>query len=90
MMTTAKVIEWTDGDCADVFEDEHGFKWKYVVDAMDGTIAVQSDDSAGVFRWEQHSKDTGHIGYSSNGDTYDVGNPAEFIVIDDVWERNDA
>jgi hypothetical protein len=88
----AKVIGWTDSGAAERFEDEHGNHWVYYADAMGGTIAVNACDDmgnltggAGVFVWEPGTKDTGSIHRKENGETYDVSNPGEFVVVNGEW-----
>jgi hypothetical protein len=85
----AKVVAWTDGNCAEVFEDEHGVEWRHVVDAGDGTIAVESGERAGVFRWTVGEPDGGDIYVAEEGKTYGVNNEDEWIVQNGGWVEND-
>jgi hypothetical protein len=89
---TATVIATTDAGQADRFRDEHGNEWAYYADAMDGTIAVNACDDmgnstgrAGVFRWDVGTKASGTIYRAQDGDTYDCGNPGEFVVKNGTW-----
>lgn len=65
------------------FVDEYGDLWCYVADDMRGNVAVvrEDGDRSGVV--------SGNTLYArSDGDTFDVNNPDEFIVVDGQWERN--
>jgi hypothetical protein len=88
----AKVIGWTDAGQAERFEDEHGGQWVYFTDDAAGTVAVNAcddhgnlTDGAGVFVWQVGTDDAGTIHRKSDGDTYDVNNPGEFVVKNGEW-----
>ncbi len=86
----AKVIGWTDGGNAELFEDEHGGEWKYAVDAMDGTIAVERTDGskAGIFSWDIAGA-TGTINECEDGATYGVNSTEDHIVENGEWVDNE-
>lgn len=89
-MINAYVIGWTDGKSAEVIEDEHGFEWSVVVDALDGTIAVDRRDGlkAGIFTWTSEARESGCIAYAEEGATYGINSSEDFIVSNGEWEEN--
>jgi hypothetical protein len=68
----------------DHFVDDCGDKWFIVADDMRANYAVDREDggAAGMVCLDQ-------LFAKREGDTFDVNNPAEFVVIDGQWERNE-
>jgi hypothetical protein len=86
-MTTAKIYLGTIRDGND-YVDQHGDRWVYFADDACGCTAVNHENGelAAVVVERNGSIDL----YSrDDGDTFDCGNPAEFIVVDGQWERNE-
>jgi hypothetical protein len=93
----AKVVGWADSGAAELFLDEYGDYWRYAVDAMDGTVAVERVDyascepngRAGEFVWG-HEEDRGVIYPKEDGDTYGVNCTEDHIAEGGRWVENEA
>jgi hypothetical protein len=68
----------------DHFVDEYGDLWFIVADDMRGNCAVDREDG---YRAGMVSRGT--VFARCDGDTFDVNNPAEFVVDNNRWTRND-
>jgi len=85
---TRGTIDATKAD--DHFVDECGDRWYVVADDMRGHFAVDREDGCKAGEIAAMPDGTYEIYDSREGETFDVNNPAEFIVANDQWERNEA
>lgn len=91
------IIETTDDmGGAEYIRDENGGLWHVVMDAADGTLAVEEVTDgerretvgrAGVFAWSSTS-DGGDVWPNEEGRTYGVNSTDEFIVRRGEWVEN--
>lgn len=94
----AKVTGWNDASGAEYIQDVNGDLWHVIVNAMDGTIAVEEVTHgerhepvgrAGVFVWEKGTEDGGHIVTREDGDTYGVNTDSDWVVVGGEWTENE-
>ena len=100
----ATVESWTDGGSPETFRDEHGNRWRYAFDDMNGTVAVERIDDygggpcvPGIEEHESHEVgifkwfqvEGGEIYAAKEEEFYGVNCAEEFVVRDNSWEPND-
>jgi len=88
-MVKARVAEWLDEGLPVLFVDEDGRTWEVKATDELGTFAVELYTEgaavAGVFLWDHGSQELGTITPFRNGDTYDVAEEGDFVVVRGQW-----
>jgi hypothetical protein len=92
---TATITQHDDAGGAEYLRDEYGNLWHAVLDAMDGTLAVEEVTSgerrdpcgqAGVYEFSEGG--TGCIWLKEDGQTYGVNCQDEYIARGGEWKEN--
>ena len=94
----AMVTGWNDAGGAEYIQDVNGDRWHVVVDALDGTIAVEEVTHgerhepvgrAGIFVWAMGSENEGHVATREDGDTYGINTDSDWVVASGEWVQNE-